>query len=160
MDSATASSVLAVLVIGAVVFAGPAVGFGPDNRGEVELDDGTAAVESVTLTGPVTVTSGRFGAGVAYLRIPDLRVRFSAVSGHPRVVYRVTVPGLGFDRVGSRLLGGSPTRVDVGMADRAYPPGELDRARYRATVTARIQSFAVDRTVFRRNVTVEVRVDG
>jgi hypothetical protein len=46
------------------------------------------------------------------------------------------------------------------MADRAFPRGHLDRDRYTAVVVVRIQSFAVDRTVYADTVTVEVRTDG
>jgi hypothetical protein len=41
------------------------------------------------------------------------------------------------------------------MSDRAFAPRTIDRQTYAVTVTVRIQSFTVDRTVLQRNITVE-----
>lgn len=162
MASSTAVSLAAAgVVVATLALTSPAVGVVDPGGAPTELGEGTATVDEVTVAGDHTVTAGRFGTGVAYLRIPDATVRLSSVEGRSRLVYRVDVPALDFERVASRPVssdtGGS---VTVGMADRAFTSRTIDRERYRATVTVRVQSFAVDRIVFRENVSVEVRTDG
>lgn len=163
MDAATGVSLAAgAVVVVALVLTGPLVGavdVGGTDRSE--LGDGTATVEAVSPEHPPAVTPGRFGTGVAYLRIPDVRVRLSSVSGRSRLVYRVSVPALGFERVGNRRLAPDARgTVTVGMADRAFEYARLDHEAYAASLAVRVQSFAVDRTVYRANVTVEVRASG
>lgn len=156
MDATRAGTVLSVtLVVGVLAATGPLVGLdvGP---GQTGLGEGTATVEDVRLESPLSMTPGRFGTGVVYLRIPAADVALSSVEGRSRLVYRVAVPTLGFDRVGTHTIAPGRTRVTVGMSDRAFVPGGLDARTYRARVTVRLQSFTVDRTVFDRNVTVEV----
>jgi hypothetical protein len=125
-----------------------------------DLGSGDATVEAVTLEDRLVVTDGRFGTGVAYLRIPEARVALAVVEGRSRLVYSVAVPALGFERVGDRTVGPrSPDTVTVGMSDRAVRYDAVDADAYEATMTVRVQSFSVDRTVFQRNVTVEVHTD-
>jgi hypothetical protein len=151
----------AVVVVVTLVLTGPLVGTVDVGAREDGLGDGTATVDAVSLAHDPAVTPGRFGTGVVYLRIPDAETRLSAVEGRSRLVYAFSVPALGFERVGNRqVTPGSPESVSVGMADRAFPRGQLDRDRYTAVVEVRIQSFAVDRTVYADTVTVEVRTDG
>jgi hypothetical protein len=156
MEVSRVVTVLSVaVVLGTLVVTGPLVGGQDGARATAELGEGTATVEDVGLTGSLSMTPGRFGTGVVYLRIPDAAVDFSAVTGRSRLVYRVAVPALDFDRVGTAPFGTGTTRRQVGMSDRAFSPERVNSTRYRVAVTVRVQSFAVDRTVFRRNVTVE-----
>jgi len=158
MDAARAGTVLSVtLVLATLVATGPLVGVTAVGPSESGLGEGTATVEDVHLATPLSMTPGRFGTGVVYLRIPDAGVELSAVEGRSRLVYRVAVPALGFDRVGTRTIATGRTRAAVEMSDRAFAPAAVNASRYRARVTVRVQSFAIDRTVFDRNVTVEVR---
>jgi len=156
MDASRIVTLLSVaVVLGTLVVTGPLVGGTDAGRASPELGEGTATVESVQLTGSPSFSPGRFGTGVVYLRIPDAAVEFASASGRSRLVYRVAVPALGFDRVGTASVDPGTTHRGVGMSDRAFAPDTLDRDRYRVNVTVRVQSFAVDRTVFHRNVTVE-----
>lgn len=162
MNTETTVTALAVGVVAVTLaLSGPAVSavsFGPSPGGE--LDDGNATVASASLDGTAALTDGRFGTGVAYLRVPDATVRLSAVTGNPRLVYRVSVPGLGVDAAATTGLGPASRRARVRVPDRAFEPATVDRDRYRGTLSVHVQSFAVYRTVLRRNVTVEVATDG
>lgn len=160
MDASRAVTVLSVaVVLVTLVVTGPLVGGSDADRTTTELGDGTATVERVQLTDSPSFSSGRFGTGVVYLRIPDAAVEFTSTSGRSRLVYRVAVPALGFDRVGTATVDSGTIRRQVTMSDRAFAPDTLDRDRYRVNVTVRVQSFTVDRTVFRRNLTVGVDDD-
>jgi len=156
MDASTAGTICSVgLVLVVLVLTGPLVGaVGIDER-ESDLGDGTATVENVGTVDGFSMQPGRFGTGVVYLRIPDVRAEFASVTGRSRLVYRVAVPALNFDRVGTRSVGPETTGAAVGMSDRAFAPRAVDRPAYTVTVTVRVQSFTVDRTVLQRNVTVE-----
>ena len=159
MDVARVGTVLSVtVVLVTLVVTGPLVGVDAGTP-EASLGDGTATVEDVRLASPLTMTPGRFGTGVVYLRIPNAAVELSSVQGRSRLVYRVAVPALDFNRVGTRTISSGATRTTVGMSDRAFVPETLANDSYRANVSVRLQSFAVDRTVFERNATVEVPDD-
>jgi len=157
MDASRTVTLLSVaVVLGTLVVTGPLVGGTDADRASTDLGDGTATIERVQLTDSPSFSPGRFGTGVVYLRIPDVAIEFSSTSGRSRLVYRVAVPGLGFDRVGTGVVGPGTIHRQVEMSDRAFAPDTLDRDRYRVNVSVRIQSFSVDRTVFQRNLTVEV----
>lgn len=153
--SSTVTGLSVAVVLGMLVLTGPLVGSPGADRAASELGDGTATVRGVELTDSLSMSEGRFGTGVVYLRVPDVAVDFASTSGRSRLVYRVAIPDLGFDRVGTAPVDPTTTRRRVGMADRAFAPDSLDRDQYRVTVSVRVQSFAVDRTVFQRNVSVE-----
>lgn len=123
------------------------------------LDDGNATVNDVALADDLTVSAGRFGTGVAYLRIPAAVVRLESVTDTPRLVYRVSVPGLGIEDAETRQLNQAASRVTVEFPDRALRYETIRERQYRATVSVHVQSFEVYRTVYRRNVTVDVTVD-
>lgn len=161
MDIETTAALVAVAVVaGTLLLTGPGAGeFGAGQRSGTGLDDGTADVDDVELSGSPAITSGRFGTDVAYLRIPSVSVTLASVTDNPRIVYRLSVSGLGFDRAGTRLLGPGSRGVTVGMADQPVERGEIRREQYRATLSVHVQSFEVYRTVFRRNVTVGVNLD-
>jgi hypothetical protein len=161
MEVSTAVSLSAVTVVLATLsLTGPAVGLIDPGSDATELGEGTATVDGVTLEGDPVVTAGRFGTDVAYFRVPDATVRLSSVTGHSRLVYTVSISALDFERVGNRPPSPDASRsVTVGMADRAFTYGTIHREAYEATLAVRVQSFAVDRTVYRENATVEVRTD-
>lgn len=124
---------------------------------DVALGDGDA---SITVLSPaddeLAVTAGRFGAEVAYLRIPDLVVRVASVDGSPRVVYRVLVPDLA-TVTETRVLTPSDTgRVRLDARDRAMPYGAVTESTYQGHLEVRVQSFTTDRTVVNRSIAVEV----
>jgi hypothetical protein len=128
----------------------------PEARGSGGLGDGTASASVTTLdTDRFRIDRGRFGTGVAYLRLPPVTVTADSVTGQPRLVYRVEVPALEFERTETRLLR-ETGRVRIGMSARALTRERVNQQSYRATVTVRVQSFEVDRTIYRRNLTVPV----
>lgn len=154
----------ALLVLGTLVLTGPLVGLAavPAEPTTERLGSGNVTVTGVDFEADaLRIDRGRFGAGVAYLRIPPMNVELDDVRGNPRLVYVVRVPELDFERVATTLLANDGlTDASVEMSDRAYDPATLEADSYRATVALRVQSFTVDRTVLRRNVTVEVTTNG
>lgn len=159
MDSSDWTSGVAVAIVLFVLLAsGPvAGGFVQPSGIPTSVDDGTATVESVAVpTDELHVSDGRFGTAVSYLRVPDARVRLAAVSDHPRLVYRVEVPALDVDLTATRIVAERGTH-DLHLRDHALEPDRVSNSSYEATVTVRVQSFAVDRTAYERNVTLEVR---
>lgn len=143
-----------VLVVLVLVGTGPLTGFDvtgtPDTFGEGNATIDTASVDSSALT----VTDGRFGANVSYLRVPAATVTVGAVTDRPRLVYIVSVPGLGIERVESEVMTGSGTYRLV-PDDRALDP-DGSAGMYNASLSVRVQSFSTDWTVTRLNTTVEV----
>ncbi len=148
---------VAVVVCG-LALSGPAVGLlAPTADTPATVGDGNATVADVTIRGDVVVDRGRFGSGVNYLRLPDARVDVAELRGEPRLIYEVRVPGLDveattIEQLGPGRAGASRLRPD----DRALAPGTASERSYAATVTVRVQSFELDRTVYRANRTVEV----
>lgn len=146
---------VAGVVLVALVASGAAFGSGAD-QGDLGDGNASATVESLP-TDRLHVDRGRFGTGVLYLRIPDVRVRVSDVRDRPRLVYRVRIPDLDVDETATRVLERTGSRtVALRGTDVAFDPASVARERYDATVAVRVQSFAVDRTVVAVNETVEV----
>jgi hypothetical protein len=145
--------VLFVLVLSSPVLG--AVDLTPESRDR--LGDGTANATLVSDPDDgLYVDRGRFGTDVFYLRIPDAAVDVESVTGRPRLVYQVSVPGLDFERSATTRLDGDG-RVRVPMDARAFTHAQVANESYRATVTVRVQSFETDRVVAERTVTVPVR---
>lgn len=149
-------------VLATVLVLLPMVLFGVTQPAPVPLGDGTASIEVVSPDeNSLRIDRGRFGSGAVYLRLPDLVVEASDVTGRPRVVYTIAVPRLDLDRQRTQLLR-ETGRVRVHMSDRAYPPrwskfGELPQAgTYTGHLSVRVQSFSTNRVVLNRTVTVRV----
>lgn len=145
--------VLFVLVISSPVLG--AVDLTPASRDR--LGDGTAnATLAFEPADGMRIDRGRFGTDVFYLRIPAAVVDVESVSGRPRLVYQVAVPGLDFERTATARIERSG-RVRVPMDARAFTYAQVANESYRATVSVRVQSFETDRVVARRSVTIPVR---
>ena len=148
-----AGFVLFVLVLSSPVLG--AVDLTPETRDS--LGDGTANATLVSEPNDgLYIDRGRFGTDVFYLRIPDAVVDADSVSGRPRVVYEVSVPGLDFERTATARIE-NPGQVRVPMDARAFTYPQVQNESYRATATVRIQSFETDRVVATRTVTIPVR---
>jgi len=137
------------VVLAALLLTGP---LGVDVTADRSLGDGTATVEADP---PETlrITDGRFGADIAYLRVPETAVDVRAVEGSPRLVYEVGVPELGVEERAYRV-------VDrPGTVRMRVPHREVDAAGdgpYRGYVAVRVQSFDSYETVSNRSVEVTV----
>lgn len=145
--------VATLLASGAVFGASDA---DPGTQGEIGDGDASAAVESLP-TEQLKIDRGRFGTGVLYLRVPDARVSVTDVRETPRLVYRVEIPDLNVDETATRTLRAGQTRtVTLSGTDVAFEPGSVDSGSYDATVSIRVQSFQVDRTILSSNESVQV----
>lgn len=163
-DAATAARISTALTVAVVLagtlLSGPVLGvFTLDGPvGTDQLGDGTATVSSVSVDADrLVISDGRFGTGMAYLRVPDAVVDVERATGNSRLIYRLEVPALEIDTDSTAALasGRSGThrlRID----DPAFEHEDVTAERYTATVAVRVQSFAVDETLYRENVTVEV----
>lgn len=149
---------LALVAAGAGVSSDGVTGVTSAGPTTAVVGDGTAEVSVVSLPADrLRIDDGRFGTGVQYLRIPDVRVRVDDVDGDPRIVYRVEVPALDVDEAATNsLTGRTGQTVTVRGVDQAFDPEEIPADRYDARVTVRVQSFDVDETVASTNVTVAV----
>lgn len=158
MDRSDWTSVLAVGVVALVLLAsGPlAGGLVRPSGTPTTVDDGNATVAGVSVpTEALEISPGRFGTDVTYLRIPDAQVRLASVTDHPRLVYRIEVPALDAELTTTRIVADCGS-YRLSIRDHGMDPATVSNDSYDATVTVRVQSFALDRTVYRENVTVEV----
>jgi hypothetical protein len=142
------------IILFVLVLSGP-VG-GVDFTGEpTTLDDGNASVTVAEgSTDTLTVSEGRFGTNVTYVRIPDAVLDVESVRGQPRVVYLVTVPNLSVDKQSRRYIE-STGRLTVPMSDRALP-NRPAAGTYEGRMVIRVQSFGYDEVVLNRSVEVTV----
>ena len=148
---------LAVVIVVSLVATGPLVGVDATGPPATEFGDGTASVADVTVdTGELAVTAGRFGTDDDYLRVPVAVVDVESVSGRPRLVYVVEVPALDLSLTEQAVLTSTST-TRLNPDDRGFERGSLANESYDATLTLRVQSFTESTTVYRENVTVEVR---
>ncbi|MFC7075285.1 hypothetical protein [Haloarcula halophila] len=151
-------SLVAAMVALALVVTGPLIGLDVTRSSPDSFGEGDATVAAVDIEdSELRVTAGRFGTDVSYLRVPTARVTVGEVTGRPRLVYLVAVPSAGIDLVSTALVTESARTYAVDPGDQGIESGSLERGTITATVTVRVQSFSVDRTVTRQNVTVEVQ---
>jgi len=145
---------VAVLLLGSGPLAG---GLLQPSGTPTTLGDGDVEVGVVDVsTTEFVLTPGRFGTAVTYLRVPDAAVQLASVTDRPRLVYRVQVPALGVDRTVSTVV------TDRGqhrlhLRAQALEPGTVEEDEYTGTVRVRVQSFSTDRTLYRQDVTIEVK---
>jgi len=145
------------LTLGIVLFvlllSGP-VG-GVDFTGEpATLGDGNASVTVVEpAASQLRVTEGRSGTNVTYVRVPDAVVDVERVTGQPRIVYSISIPGL-VDRQATRYVE-STGRLRVSLADKARPTPP-EPGTYRGTLTIRVQSFTGETVAVDRRIEVVV----
>lgn len=156
------TSIAQLVLVGAVVVAlvltGPLVpGISLAQSEPDSLDDGNATVSNVAVDADdVTITPGRFGTNVSYVRIPDATVTTEGIEGQPRVVYQLAIPELGIDHSEPKLLT-TEGRTTVRIDPMAVQPARLSKNSYEGQVTVRVQSHTVDRVVYDESISVEVR---
>lgn len=161
LDSPTLAQFAAAAAV-AVVLAGllltsPVLGLvtvdPPSSR---DVGDGSATVSSVSVpTEEIRLTQGRFGTDVTYLRVPDALVTVDSTTGKSRLVYRVQIPELDVDLDGTKPVEpGHTGSYRIRVPDRALELSRRSGETYQGTVTVRVQSFTVDRTV--ANETIQV----
>lgn len=142
------------IILFVLVLAGPAGGI--DLVGDpTTLEEGNASVTVVDgSTDTITVSEGRFGTNVTYVRIPDAVLNVDRVQGQPRVVYLISVPNLSVDKQSRRYIE-STGRLTVPMSDRALP-NRPAAGTYDGRIVIRVQSFGYDEVVLNRSVEVTV----
>jgi len=148
-------AVVAALVVLVLAVFGPLSGIDVTSAQASTVGDGNATVESTTLDAPaLTVTDGRFGATVQYVRLPVATVTVESVTGRPRLVYLVSVPELGVERAETHVITRGGT-YRLAPDDRALG-SDTAAGTYEASLTLRVQSFETAHTVARVNHTVAV----
>jgi hypothetical protein len=151
MDRWVSSAGLFVVFV--LVGTGPLAGVDVTSASASTFGDGNATVADVTVDqSELTLSPGRFGTNVTYLRVPTTTVTVENVTDRPQLLYIVSVPGLDIRLVESEVLTG-PGTYRLAPDDRAMPTGRAD-ASYEATLSVRVQSFTTDRTLARTTVTV------
>jgi hypothetical protein len=150
-----------VAVIGVVLLAsGPLVGavdLTPERRDQTVGDGTAAAALTSNPTDGLRIDRGRFGTNVSYLRIPPIRVDVRDVTGRPRLLAKLRVPALGFDRSATRVLSSDTAGpVVLRLSPRAFTPDRIANDTYRGRLTVRVQSFERDTVIVNRSVTIPV----
>ncbi|MDS0219823.1 hypothetical protein NDI54_00465 [Haloarcula sp. S1AR25-5A] len=151
-------TVVALFVVVTLVVTGPLIGVDAVKTQPTTIGDGTASVSSVDVpTTEIRITDGRFGADVAYLRVPDASVTVDAVSGRPRLLYQVSVPALDVSLEDERILSAGQTGTyRLAPGDKGLALSLPDQDAYNGSVQIRVQSFETDQTIVTENVTVRV----
>jgi hypothetical protein len=151
-------TVVALFIVVTLVVTGPLIGVDAVRTQPTTIGDGTASVTAVDVpTSEIRITDGRFGANVAYLRVPDASVTVDSVSGRPRLLYQVAVPALDISLEDERVLSAGQTGTyRLAPGDRGLAPSVSDQDTYNGSVRIRVQSFETEATVVAENVTVRV----
>ena len=148
--------VVVAVVLVVVLLSGPGTGIDLTSE-RPSLGDGTATVTVVQPEdGPLSVTDARFMRGASYVRIPDLVVDVTDVTGQPRVFYQVSIPALDVKKQNDRIVD-APGRFVVPLSDRAIPEDWVPDNGTTARVVVRVQSYSEGRTVLNRTVHVTRR---
>jgi hypothetical protein len=151
MDRSVAAAGLFVVFV--LVGTGPLSGVDVTSASPSTVGDGNATVTDVSVDrSALSLTPGRFGSSVTYLRVPAAAVTVENVTDRPQLLYIVSIPGLDVRLVERRVVTGSGT-YRLAPDDRAIPPGRADGS-YDAALSVRVQSFTTDRTVAWTTVTV------
>lgn len=156
MEPAHVEHAVAGLVLAALVLTGPLGAVEP--VGEPTVGEGDAEVRILSAPAEdLRLTAGRFGADVAYLRLPTLSLSVAERTGRPELLYEVRVPELDVQARERTILGprtGDTLRIH--LADEGLPATALQRDRYDGRILVRLQSFSTERTLLNRSVAVEV----
>jgi len=149
---------------GAVVFlallTGPA---GPltvpaDGSFGADLATGNATVADVEFPDDPTIASGQYEAGQFVLRVGDVAVRVSDVTGRPLLVYKLDVRGLDYTRSSLTVLEpGMEGRRTVPLSRATLEESAVERDTYAGELRLVLRGDGPDRTVATRNVTVVVQ---
>ncbi|MFC6975175.1 hypothetical protein ACFQL1_11765 [Halomicroarcula sp. GCM10025709] len=138
-----------------LVATGPLVGIDVTQGSPESFGEGTATVTAVDVEfSELRVTDGRFGTDVSYLRVPTASVTVGSVTGRPRLVYLVRVPAVDIEVVSTTLVTEPSRTYTLDPGDEGVERGSV-QGPVTATVTVRVQSFSVDRTITQQNITVE-----
>ncbi|MHB9287181.1 hypothetical protein ACKVMT_09085 [Halobacteriales archaeon Cl-PHB] len=141
-------------VVAVLVVTGPVVGVDV-TRDAPTVGEGSATVDVFGLAASeVTVTQGRFGTSVRYLRLDDVVVDVETLQGQPRLYYRLSIPNLSIQRTATGVVTDTG-RLRLQVADRALAP-DVASGTYQGRVMLRLDSFSGDRVLANR--TFEVRV--
>jgi len=142
-----------LLVVFVLVGTGPLSGVDVTSASASTFGDGNATVSEVSVDrSELSLTPGRFGTDVTYLRVPAASVTVHSVTDRPQLLYIVSVPGLDVRLVETQVVTDAGT-YRLTPDDRAMPPGRAD-GRYDVVLSVRLQSFTTDRTVTRTSLTV------
>ncbi|WP_284006936.1 hypothetical protein [Haloarcula pelagica] len=148
-------SLCAAFVVLSLVATGPLVGIDVTQGSPESFGEGTATVTAVDVEfSELRVTDGRFGTDVSYLRVPTASVTVGSVTGRPRLVYLVRVPAVDIEVVSTTLVTEPSRTYTLDPGDEGVERGSV-QGPVTATVTVRVQSFSVDRTITQQNITVE-----
>jgi len=151
-----------VMVLFAVV-SGPAVP-GVEFAGEPQSQDVNPGVGSLDVSvvhvpdDGYYLQKGEFGTGVYYLNVPEAVVNIDSVEGEPLLTYKIKIDSLGYSRPTVHFLNGSEEgRMNLSIQRDSVDQNLIDQESYEATVLIIHRFRGGTRTVFSKNVTVEVR---
>ena len=150
--------VVAVVAVTAVAFGPLVAGVSLASEPDVEFGaEGSLTVASVQFPASATIEPAGYGAGNAYLTVPDTTLAFESLSGQPTLVYTLRIEGLGLQRSTAHFLDSSyGPSYEATMSTYTIETDELDQRSYDATLSIAVRNGTTQRTAARRNITVEV----
>ncbi|QCS41688.1 hypothetical protein [Natrinema versiforme] len=160
-------SIIVVSIITATVLAsGPLVPVelttyeSPCEGGSLS-SEGNAVIQPSSIPESATLTRSEFGAEVWKLDVPDATVRATDVQGCVRVTYEISISELGITSLSAVTVSEeSPEMLHVSMSETTLSPDRVSEEQYDAEVRLTYHGVenqtTVERTLIRRNITVEV----
>lgn len=146
-------------LLAVVVLSGPLVG-AVDLTREPEMNglgEGSVTVSSVSITGSVSLTQGKYGAGTYYLDTPPARLNVTAIRGRPILVYSIHIFELNYKRSTTHFLSDGDTGTQVLTITRDSMESEtVQNDSYDGQLRILARTNGTDRLVHRQNVTIEV----
>ncbi len=122
-----------------------------------ETDSISAAVVSAPDT-DIRFEKAQFGAGTYELVVPDAVIRIEAVSGRPRVIYRLNIPAMHYSRGTIHFVDAAQanSRLTLNFESTDFTPDELSQERY----AGRLAIVTLDSTgsteIYNESVTIRV----
>lgn len=152
-------AVTALVLVGLALASGPIVGLSVTAEAGSGLDAGTGSIDATVAETPdiVWIDRGDYGADVAHLEAPPVRLRVSDVSGQPIVGYELAIDTLDYSRTTQWVFDPSLTgNQKVRLRRATLPPDRIDHDGYDATLRVFVRDDASERDLVVTDVRVEV----
>ena len=165
MDAVRATVFGTVAVIGVVtILTGPLVSEFDvtDDRSQPSIvgnqtDSISASTVSVPESG-IRFERDRFGAGTYQLMVPDAELYIEEVTGTPRIIYRLNIPGLHYSRGTILFIDSSQegSRLTLEFESKDFTPSEVTQERYAGRLAIVTLDSSGSTDVYSENVTISV----
>ncbi|GGL61482.1 hypothetical protein [Halocalculus aciditolerans] len=153
-----------VLLAVAVVLAGtlataPALGLFAVPSGEAATygEGSLTATDAALPDSGFTLDRGDYDARAYHLTVPAASATVTEVTGHPRVVYKLRIPGLGWTSASTTFLASADAGArSFTFRGATFAPDRVTRDSYDAEAVLLVRAGGEKHVLARANVTVEV----